>query len=119
MKTSSSEEEMFYTSYEDEEPKIQAKTNLCLMAIDDEVCDDELDDYDNLQNEYEVLLKDYEKLLHTCTKYRETITSLNLELENTKKDYEVVLEGKNKLQIDFDSEKFVNVVFKLELESKE
>ena len=51
MKTSSKEEEIFYTSYEDEEPEIQAKANLCLMAIDDEVCNDELDDYDILNNE--------------------------------------------------------------------
>ena len=90
LKTSSREEEMFYTFCDDEEPKIQAKANLCLMVIDNEVCDDELDDYDDLQNEYESLLKDYEKLLHMCTKYRKTITSLNLELENAKKDYEVV-----------------------------
>ena len=80
------------------------------MAIDNEVCDDELNDYDDLQNEYEGLLKDYEKLLHMCTKYRKTIISLNLELENAKKDYEVVLEGKNKLQIDFNNEKSVNEV---------
>ena len=31
------------------------------MAIDDEVCLDELDDFDNLQNEYEYLFKDFEK----------------------------------------------------------
>ena len=55
----SREEEKPYTSCDDEEPKIQAKANLCLMAIDDEVCNDELDDYDDLQNEYESLLKDF------------------------------------------------------------
>ena len=48
LKTSSREEEMFYTSCDDEEPKIQAKANIFLMAIDDEVCDDKLDDYDIL-----------------------------------------------------------------------
>ena len=47
---------------------MEVKTNLCLMEINDEVCNDELDDYDDLQNEYESLLKDYEKLLHMCTK---------------------------------------------------
>ena len=57
-------------------------------------------------------------MLHTCTKYRKTITSLNLELENAKKDYEVVIESKNKLQIDLDIEKYVNEVLKLELENK-
>ena len=113
------EEEIFYTSCEDEELEVQAKANLCLMAIDDEVCnDDELDDYEILHDEYEGLLVDFEKLLHKCTKYRKTITSLNLELENAKKDYEVVLEGKKKLQIDFDSEKSINEVLELELERK-
>ena len=53
LKTSSREDEMFYTFCDDEEPKFQAKDNLCFMAIDNEVCDDELDDYDDLQNEYE------------------------------------------------------------------
>ena len=38
------------------EPKMEAKANLCLMIIDDEVCIDELDD---LQNEYECLFKDW------------------------------------------------------------
>ena len=31
------------------------------MAIDNKVCNDELDDFDDLQNEYKGLLKDYEK----------------------------------------------------------
>ena len=51
LKTSSKEEEIFYTFYEYEKPKIQAKANLCLMTIDNEVCNDELDDYDILNNE--------------------------------------------------------------------
>ena len=85
------------------------------MAIDNEVCDDELDDYDDLQNEYEGLLKDCETFLHKCTNYRKTITSFNLELEKAKKDYEVVIKSKNKLQIDLDSEKSINKVLKLEL----
>ena len=32
----------------DKESKIEAKANLCLMVTDDEVCNDELDDHDNL-----------------------------------------------------------------------
>ena len=63
----------------DEEPDIQAKANICLMAIDDEVCDDELDDYDIFNNEYEGLLVDFEKLLHKCTKYRKIINTLTLD----------------------------------------
>ena len=78
LKTSSKEEEMFYTSCEDEESKIQPKANLCFMVVDDEVCDDELDDYDILNNEYQGLLVDFEKLLHKCTKYRKIIDKLTL-----------------------------------------
>ena len=37
-------------SSSESEPKIEIKVNLCLMAIDDEVC---LDDFDKLHNEYE------------------------------------------------------------------
>ena len=44
------------------ELKIEVRANLCFMAIDNEVCDDELNDYDDLQNEYKGLLKDYEKI---------------------------------------------------------
>ena len=40
----------------DEEYEVEVKANLCLMENDDEVCDDELDDYDTLQNEYECLI---------------------------------------------------------------
>ena len=32
----------------DEKPKVEARINLCLMVIDDEVCNDQLDDYDTL-----------------------------------------------------------------------
>ena len=49
------------SSSSDEESEIRAKANLCLMAIDNEICNDELDDFDDIQNEYEGLLKDYEK----------------------------------------------------------
>ena len=81
MKTSSKEKEIFYTSCEDEEPEIQAKANFCLMAIDDEVCNDELDDYDILNNEYEGLLVDFEKLLHKCTKHKKQLLHLLLNLK--------------------------------------
>ena len=46
------------TTWSDSDPsssngelKMEAKANLCLMKIYDEVCLDELDDFDNLQNE--------------------------------------------------------------------
>ena len=45
------------------EPEMDIKANLCLMAIDnDEICTDDLDDFDILQNEYECLFNDFEKL---------------------------------------------------------
>ena len=119
LKTSSSEEEMFYTSYDDEEPKIQAKANLCPMAIDDEVCDDELDDYDDLQNEYEGLLKDYEKMLHNCTNYRKIISALTLELENTKHDYDEVSEKNIEYQSELNDARTEIETLKLELENKD
>ena len=40
----------------DGKPKMEIKANLCLMVRDDEVCLDELDDFDTLQNECECLL---------------------------------------------------------------
>ena len=43
-------------SSSESEPKIEIKTNICLMAIDDEVY---LDDFDKLQNEYECLFDDF------------------------------------------------------------
>ena len=36
-------------SSSDSELEMEIKENLCLMAIDDEVCLDELDDFDKLQ----------------------------------------------------------------------
>ena len=47
-------------------PEMEIKDNLCLMTKDDEVCLDDLDDFDALQNEYECLFKDVEKLRHKC-----------------------------------------------------
>ena len=51
------------------EPKIEIKENLCLMAIDDEVC---LDDFNKLQNEYECMFDDFEKLRHRCKTIRKS-----------------------------------------------
>ena len=47
-------------TWSESELKMDIKANLCLMAIDDdEVCIDDLDDFDRLQNEYECLFKDW------------------------------------------------------------
>ena len=66
------------------EPDIEIKANLCLMAIANDVCLDELDDYDKLQNEYEFLFNDFEKLRHRCKDYKKIITTLTLDIENAK-----------------------------------
>ena len=45
------------------EPEMDINANLCLMAIDDdEVCTDDLDEFDKLQNEYECLFNDLRNL---------------------------------------------------------
>ena len=76
-------------------PKMKIKANLCLMAIDDEVC---LVDFDKLQNEYEFLFDDFEKLRHRCKDYKKIITTLTLDVENTKHEYDVVIDNKNELK---------------------
>ena len=46
------------------ESDMKIKANPCLMAIEDKVCIDDLDEFDKLQNEYECLFNDFEKLRH-------------------------------------------------------
>ena len=65
------------------------------MKIDNEVCLDELDDYDKLKNEYECLFNDFEKLRHRCRDYKKIITTLTLKVENAKHEYNVVVDNKN------------------------
>ena len=88
------------------------------MAKEDKVCDDDLDDYDDIQHEYDYLFNDFEKLMEKCKAYRKTIASLNLELEHAKKDYEISIDDKKNLQINLDNEKSKNEVLKLELDNK-
>ena len=110
------------SSSSDEELEIKAKANLCLMAIDSEVCDDELDDLDNfddLQNEYEGLLKDYEKLLHKCTKYRKTIFALTHDLEKAKHVYDEVSKNNIECQSELNNARTEIETLKLELENKD
>ena len=88
------------------------------MAIDDEVCLDEQDDFDKLQNEYEFLFNDFEKLKHRCKDYKKIITKLTLDVENAKHEYDVVVDNKNELEKCFDDLKFENEAFRLKLEEK-
>ena len=80
------------------ESEMEVKANLCLVAIDDEVCLDELDDFDNLQNEYKCLFKDFENLRHICKDYKKIITTLTLDIENAKLEYDVLVDSKNDLE---------------------
>ena len=89
------------------------------MAKEDEVCDDDLDDYDDINMSMIVcLFNDFEKLMEKCKAYRKAIASLNLELEHAKKDYEISKDDKKNLQINLDNEKSKNEVIKLELDNK-
>ena len=81
------------------EPEMDIKANLYLMAIDDdEVCIDDLDDFDRLQNEYECLFNDFEKLRHRCKDYKKIIAILTLVVENAKHDYDIVVDSKNEFE---------------------
>ena len=98
-------------SSSDSEPKMDIKANLCLMAIDnDEVCIDDLDDFDRLQNEYECLFNDFEKLRHRCKDYKKIIATLTLDVKNAKHDYDVVIDSKNELEKCFANLKSENEV---------
>ena len=105
-------------SSSESEPKMEMKANLCLMAIDDEVCIDDFDDFDKLQNEYECLFNDFEKLRHECKDYKKIITTLTLDIEKAKHEYDIVADNKNELEKCFDDIKSENEAFRLELEEK-
>ena len=106
----------------DSEPKMKTedeiKANLCFMAKEGEVCLDDIDDFDVLQNEYECLFRDFEKLRHQCKDYKKIITTLTLDVENAKHEYDVVVDNKNELEKCFDNLKSENEALRLELESK-
>ena len=88
------------------------------MAIEDDVCIDDLDEFDKLQNEYECLFNDFEKLRHRRKDYKKIITTVTLDIKKTKLDYDVVMDNKNKLEKCFDNLKFENEALRLELEEK-
>ena len=106
-------------SSSESESKMDIKANLFLMAIeDDEVCIDDLDDFDRLQNEYECLFNDFEKLRHRCKDYKKVIATLTLHVENAKHDYNVVVNSKNEFEKCFVNLKSENEALRLELEEK-
>ena len=105
-------------SSSDGEPKMEIKANLLFLDKDDEVCLDELDDFDTLQNEYECLFNDFENFRHRCKDYQKIIATLNLNVENGKHEYDIVIENKNELEKCFDDLKSENKALRLELENK-
>ena len=105
-------------SSSESEPEIEIKANLFLMAIDDEVCLDDFNDFDKLQNEYECLFNDFEKLKYRCKDFKKIITTLTLDVENVKHEYDVVIDRKNELEKYLNAMKSENEALKLELEEK-
>ena len=105
-------------SSSESEPEVDIKENIYLMAIANDVCLDELDDYDKLQNEYECLFNDFEKLRHKCKDYKKIINILTLNVENAKHEYNVVVDNKNELEKCLDRMKSKNEALRLELEEK-
>ena len=89
------------------EQEMEIKANLCLMAIKDEVCIDDFDEFDKLQNEYECLFND--------KYYKKIITALIFYVEKAKHDYDVVIDNKNELKKCFDDLKSENEALRLEL----
>ena len=75
-------------SLSESKPDMEIKANLYLMEVEDEVCIDDFDEFDKLQNEYECMFNDFEKLRHRCKDYKKIITTLTLDVENAKHDYE-------------------------------
>ena len=90
------------------------------MEKEDKVCnDDDFDDYDILQHEFDCLFIDFEKLMSKCKDLKKIITSLNLELDNAKNEYEIVIDNRNNLENAYKSAKSEIEALRLELENKD
>ena len=99
---------------------IEARANFFLMAKKDKVCnDDDLDDYDTLQHEYDCLFIDFEKLMSKFKDFKKTITSLNIDLDNAKNKYEIVIDNRNDLEDAYNNAKSKIKGIRLELENKD
>ena len=60
-----------------------------------------------------------EKLMSKCKELKNTITSLNLELDNVKNEHEIVIGNKNGLEDAYKNAKSEIEVLRLELENKD
>ena len=84
------------SSSSDDELMIETRVNFCLMEKEDKVCNnDDFDDYDTLQHEYDCLFIDFEKHMSKCKDFKKTITSINIDLDNDKIEYEIVISNSN------------------------
>ena len=66
-------------------------------------------------NTYSKILK---KLRHRCKDYNKIITTLTINVENAKQEYNVVVDSKNELEKCFDDLKSKNEALRLELKNK-
>ena len=108
------------SSSSDDESMIEAKANFYLMEKDDKVCNnDNFDDLNTLQHEYDCLFIDFEKLMSKCKELKKTITSLNLELDNAKNEYKIVIGNRNDLEDAYKNAKSEIEALRLELENKD
>ena len=62
-----------------------------------------------------MLVNDFEKLRHICKNYKKIITTLTLDMENAKLEYDVIINNKNELKKYLDVMKSKNEALKLEL----
>ena len=65
------------------------------------------------------MFNDFEKLKHKCKDFKKIITSLTLDLENVKNEYEIVIENRDNLQKIHDIAKSKIEALRLELKSKD
>ena len=107
-------------SLSDDESIIDARANFFHMEKEDKVCnDDDFDDYDILQHEFDCLFIDFEKLMSKCKDLKKIITSLNIDLDNAKNEYEIVIWNRNDLENAYNNAKSEIEALKLELKNKD
>ena len=107
------------SSSSDDESMIEVRTNFYLMEKGEKVCNNDFDDLDILQHEYDCLFIDFEKLMSECKILKKTITSLTIDLDNAKNEYEIVISNRNDLEDAYNNSKTEIEALRLELENKD
>ncbi|WRX10298.1 zinc finger protein [Theobroma cacao] len=109
------------SSSEAEDEKSEERANICLMAQDDETevssspCDISIDD---LQDEYDSLYDEFEKLFSKYKTLKKKAASIENDLEKMRQEFNSVFEQRNILQIELEHSKTDFEVLKLELDNK-